>query len=112
MANKHLYKVVFVNQNQVYEVYARGVHQDHLYGFVALEELVFGEQSEVVVDPTEERLKREFEGVERTYVPMHAVIRIDEVQRRGTSKISPVEGDNVTSFPGGTYGPGSDAGKS
>ncbi|HYW02318.1 MAG TPA: DUF1820 family protein [Gammaproteobacteria bacterium] len=111
MAEKHLYKIAFFNQGKVYEIYARNVSQEHLYGFVAVEGLVFGEQSGVVVDPTEERLKSEFDGVERVHIPMHAIIRIDEVARRGTSRITTVEGENVMRFPGNPYNSGRDSGK-
>lgn len=101
MADKRIYKVIFSNHGKVYEVYASGVGQGALFGFVEVEGLLFGARSEVVVDPSEEKLKAEFEGVERTYIPMHAVIRIDEVTRQGTGKISDAEGGagNVTPFP-------------
>jgi hypothetical protein len=98
MSNKTLYKIVFVSQGQVYEVYAREVSHGGLFGFVEVEELVFGERSSVVVDPSEERIKSEFENVKRTYLPMHSIIRIDEVDKQGTSKITKAEG-NVTPFP-------------
>jgi len=105
MANNTLYKVIFVNQGKVYEVYARGVGQGGLFGFIEIEELVFGERSTVVVDPTEEKIKSEFKGVKRTYLPMHSVVRIDEVDREGVSKISKMEG-NVAQFPLPVYTPG------
>ena len=98
MSNKTLYKIVFVSQGQVYEIYAREVSHGGLFGFIEVEELVFGERSSVVVDPSEERIKSEFENVKRTYLPMHAIIRIDEVDKQGTSKITKAEG-NVTPFP-------------
>jgi hypothetical protein len=98
MSNKTLYKIVFVSQGQVYEIYAREVSHGGLFGFIEVEELVFGERSSVVVDPSEERIKSEFENVKRTYLPMHAIIRIDEVDKQGTSKITKAEG-NVTQFP-------------
>ena len=82
-----LYKIVFVNRDKVYEVYARQVHESGLYGFIEIEELVFGEQSTVLIDPAEEKLKSEFSGVKRTYIPLHAVVRIDEVEQRGAAKI-------------------------
>jgi hypothetical protein len=68
--------------------------------------IVFGERSGVVVDPSEERIKSEFDQVTRTYLPMHSVIRIDEVEKQGTSKISKVEGSNVAQFPMPIYTPG------
>lgn len=102
MAEQLLYRVIFVNQGKVFEFYAKNVFQGGLHGFVEVEGLVFGETSTLVVDPSEERLKAEFSGVERTYIPMHAVIRIDQVAKRGTAKISKLgeKGDKVMPFPG------------
>lgn len=106
MSKKVLYKVMFVCQGQVYEVYARSVGQGNLFGFIEIEELVFGERSSVVVDPSEEKIKSEFAGVKRTYLPMHSVMRIDEVDKEGASKISKIEGSNIAQFPMPVYTPG------
>lgn len=108
MARKRIYKVIFVNQGKVYELYARHVSQSGLYGFVTVEGVIFGEKSAVVVDPSEEKLKGEFQGVKRIYVPMHAVVRIDEVEKEGVAKIVPLEGGGaqVVGLPGALYGPG------
>ena len=101
MASSHIFKIMFVNQGKVYEVYARRVAHGELFGFIEVEELLFGERSSVVVDPGEERIKGEFEGVKRTYLPMHSVLRIDEVKKQGISKITALEGGaaNVSQFP-------------
>ena len=104
MSKEKLYRVVFMSQGQVYEIYAREVGHGALFGFVEVEQLVFGERTTVVVDPSEEKIKSEFEHVTRTYLPMHSIIRIDEVEKRGTSKISKLEG-NVTQFPMPIYTP-------
>lgn len=106
MASKTVYKIVFMSQGQVYEIYARSVGHGALFGFVEVEELVFGERSTVVVDPSEEKIKSEFEGVKRTYLPMHSIVRIDEVEKQGTSKISKLEGGNIAQFPVPVYTPG------
>ncbi|MEX0732910.1 MAG: DUF1820 family protein [Aquisalimonadaceae bacterium] len=105
MTKKRIYKVAFFNRGQVYEIYAHHVGQGTLMGFVEVESLAFGERTQVVVDPSEERLKAEFEGVKRTYIPMHAVIRIDEVEKPGAGKISDA-GGNITPFPVHGFGPG------
>jgi hypothetical protein len=110
MATSHIFRVVFVNQGKVYEVYARKVSSGGLFGFIEIEELVFGERSTVVLDPTEERIKAEFAGVKRSYLPMHSVIRIDEVRKQGVSKISALEGGNVAPFPVPLYPAGGDPG--
>jgi hypothetical protein len=76
-----------------------------LFGFVEVEELIFGARSSVVVDPSEEKIKSEFEGVRKTYLPMHSIMRIDEVEKQGTSKITSADGSNVTQFPVPMYTP-------
>jgi hypothetical protein len=106
MSARHLYRIMFVNQGKVYEIYARSVSHGNLLGFVEVEKLVFGERSSVVLDPGEERVKAEFAGVKRTYLPMHSVLRIDEVEKEGISKISKAEGSNVTQFPMPVFTPG------
>jgi hypothetical protein len=105
MAASHVFRVVFINQGKVYEVYARKVSHGALFGFVEVEELVFGERSSVVVDPSEERIKSEFAGVKRSYLPLHSIVRIDEVRKQGVSKISVLEGGNVAQFPVAMYPP-------
>src|SRR5580698_7135713 len=99
MAASHIFKVLFVNQGKVYEIYARKVSHGHLFGFIEVEELVFGERSSIVLDPGEERIKSEFAGVKRSYLPLQSVMRIDEVQKQGVSKIVALEGSNVAQFP-------------
>ena len=104
MSEKNLYKIVFMSQGQVYEIYARNVSHGGLFGFIEVEELVFGERSSVVVDPSEEKIRSEFENVKRTYLPMHSILRIDEVDKQGKSKVFKMEG-NVTQFPMPIYTP-------
>ncbi len=107
MSENTLFRVTFFNQGQVYEVYAREVSQGGIFGFVEIGGLVFGARSQVVVDPSEERLKTEFEGVRRFHVPLHSVIRVDEVEKEGASRITtPDEGSNVAPFPVSLYRPG------
>ena len=106
-AKKSTYRITFMNQGKVYEIYARTVHQSAIFGFIEVEKIVFGEKSALLVDPTEEHLKSEFDGVSRTYIPMHSVIRIDEVEKTGHGKITRAEGssDKVAPFPHFTPGP-------
>jgi hypothetical protein len=110
---KHIFKVIFYNEGKLYEIYAQQVTQGNLYGFVEVEQLLFGEKSSVVVDPSEERLKAEFGGVQKTYIPMHAIVRIDEVEKEGAAKITAVaeKNGNVAAFPTPVYTPSSDSRK-
>ncbi len=106
-SKKRVYRVFFHNQGRVFEVYARNVSQGGLWGFVEIEGLLFGEKSALVVDPSEESLQREFADVPRTFVPLHAVIRIDEVEKRGAARIHSVaDAGKVTPLPTPIYSPG------
>jgi len=106
MPRKPIYKVIFHNQGKVYEIYARSVHQGAMFGFIEIEKIVFGEKTSLVVDPSEENLKSEFKNVTRTYIPLHSIIRIDEVNKQGTPKVTELSGkdSNVMPFPVYTQG--------
>ena len=100
MSQAPIYRVVFMSNNKVYELYAKAVFQSDMYGFIEIEDFVFGERAQVIVDPSEEKLKNEFAGVRRTYVPIHNLLRIDEVEKEGTARIrEATSGDKVTHFP-------------
>lgn len=98
MAKEPIYRVKFLDQNEVYEIYAHNVYQSDLWGFLEVENFVFGSQTTMVVDPSEEKLKQQFEEVERSFIPMQAIIRIDEVKHEGVAKITEAKG-TVMPFP-------------
>ncbi|TNF32873.1 MAG: DUF1820 family protein [Gammaproteobacteria bacterium] len=101
MANSPIYKVIFHNQHQVYELYAKHVYTSDMYGFIEVEAYVFGERAQMIVDPSEEKLKTEFAAVKRSWIPMHAIIRIDEVEKEGAVKVTDAKGQpgNISLFP-------------
>ncbi len=104
MADEQVYKVLFYNQGEVYQVFAKSVTQGNLFGFIEVEQILFGEQSTVVVDPSEEKLKTEFKGVKRFFIPMHSVVRIDEVEKQGVGRITPLSKGDGTVAPFPIYG--------
>ena len=100
MSKSPIYKVIFFNQNHLYEIYVEQVYESDLMGFIGVEQLVFGERSGILVDPGEEKLKAEFGGVKRSFIPMHAVVRIDEVAKEGVGSITEAKADNnISLFP-------------
>lgn len=102
MNQKTIFRITFANQEAIYEIYARLIKESDIFGFLEVEELVFGEQTSLVVDPAEERLKLEFNNVKRTFIPMHSIYRIDEVTKQGTAKVkdNPGYSGKVSPFPG------------
>ena len=94
-----IYRVLFHNQGQIYELYARSIYQSDLYGFVEVEDYTFGSRSQMLIDPSEDKLRNEFEGVQRSFIPLHSIVRIEEVEKEGTAKITSSDGSTVTPFP-------------
>ena len=90
-----IYRIFFTSQGKAYELYARKVQPGELMGFVEIEELVFGEKSSIVVDPSEDALRKEFSGVRRLHLPFHAIVRIDEVEKEGAGKVLSIVGGDI-----------------
>jgi hypothetical protein len=99
MATPRIYRITFMSQGRIYELYAKSVGSAEMFGFVEVSNLLWSQKSSVVIDPSEDSLKHEFDGVKRFYVPMHSVIRIDEVDHEGTSKIVTATGAGGTVSP-------------
>jgi len=100
MASKKLFRVAFLHHGKVYELYCSAVTSSSLWGFVEISGMVFDDADKRVVDPTEEKLRAEFEDVNVLHVPMHSVLRVEEVRKRGQAVIRDREsGEKVTPFP-------------
>lgn len=100
MADKRLYKIIFLNQGKVYELFSEGVTSSGLWGFIEVSDLVFEEGDGLVVDPTEEKMREEFASARVLHLPIQSVLRVEEVDQRGKCLIRDREsGEKVTPFP-------------
>jgi hypothetical protein len=100
MRNKKLYKITFLSQGKTLELYARHVASSALWGFTEVGELVFEQDQGLVVDPTEERLREEFKNSKMLHLPMHCIVRIEEVEKRGPLAIRDAQsGEKIMPFP-------------
>jgi hypothetical protein len=101
MRTRKLYKVTFLHLGKSYELHARHVATSALWGFTEVGELEFDPPGEgLVVDPTEERLRDEFKDTRVLHLPMQAVVRIEEVERKGALSIrDAADGQKVMPFP-------------
>jgi hypothetical protein len=107
MAARKIYRIKFRAEEKIYEVYARKVGPGELFGFIEVSELMWGEKSAVIIDPTEQELRHEFAGVKRFQVPMHAVVRVDEVEKSGSAKVISIPaGGKDDRVPSPIYTPG------
>jgi hypothetical protein len=101
MRAKKLYKVTFLHLGRSYELYAQRVGSSELWGFTEVAELVFDAAGEsLLVDPTEERLREEFKDTRVLHLPMQSIVRIEEVERKGSMTIRDAAGgEKITPFP-------------
>ena len=99
MSKKGIYKIVFAQMGEIYEIYSNSIYQSDIYGFVEVEDYLFDQNSKIVVDTSEEKLKSTFKGVKRSYIPINTILRIDEVDKKGTAKISKNKNAKVMPLP-------------
>ena len=100
MADKRLFKIVFLNNGKVYELFSEGVTSSGLWGFVEVSDLVFESSDGLVVDPTEEKMRQEFEHASVLHLPIQSVLRVEGDKKRGQCLIRDRKpGEKVTPFP-------------
>lgn len=100
MSQQKLFRVSFLNHGKVWELYCKGVISSGLWGFVELSDIVFDANDAVVIDPVEDKMRDELGDVEVLHLPMHSVLRVEEVRRKGQSVIREREsGEKITPFP-------------
>ena len=98
--NEKLFRIAFLNHGKVYELFCSGVCTSGLLGFIEVTGLEFEDKGSLVVDPTEEKMRDEFDGVEILHLPMHSVLRVEQVRKKGPAVIRDREsGEKVTPFP-------------
>ena len=98
MKTKNVYKIIFIQLGEIYEVFAKQIYQSDMYGFIEVEEYIFNKDKQLVVDPSSEKLKNEFNKVERSYIPINSIVRIDEVNETGKAKIKENKSE-ISPFP-------------
>ena len=100
MTEKPLYKIIFLVKYNDAGLYSEGVTSSGLFGFVEVSNLVFESGDALVVDPTEEKLRQEFENAKVLHLPIQSVLRVEEVDKRGQCIIRDRKsGEKVTPFP-------------
>ncbi|MCY4128721.1 MAG: DUF1820 family protein [Gammaproteobacteria bacterium] len=98
-SQERVYRVLFHNQGKIFDVFVRSVGRAELFGFLELEDFVFSNPTSVVIDPTEDKLRNEFDSVKRVFIPIANVERIDEVNEVGEAKITESDGTQIHQFP-------------
>jgi hypothetical protein len=104
-----LYRVEFNSGGERYELYVKELMSSSIFGFVEIAGFVWDTHTELVLDPSHDRLKDVFTNVDRSFIPMHNVLRIDQVKEHRSAKIRPfpdkIGENNVTAIHSPIYTP-------
>ncbi|OQM34261.1 DUF1820 family protein [bacterium endosymbiont of Pedicinus badii] len=92
-----VYRIQFISNGKNYQLLVRELGQSPMLGFIEIGDFIFSKNSKIVVDPSEEKIKNEFKGVSKSYIPLQAIIRIDVVNKEKNS-CSPKLGNNAKLF--------------
>lgn len=92
-----LFRISFHHRDKLYELYAKYINSEELFGFISLSDLVFDVTTGVVIDPVEEQLKNEFKDVEVLHIPQHHVVRIEQVKQKKTCRIKRLHNNEILS---------------
>ena len=78
--NKKLYKVVFIDEDKkVQTIHASYLNPSSFLGLIEISDIVFIGQSDIIISPDDGKPKEVFKNVERSYIPLNYIIRIDEI---------------------------------
>ncbi len=80
MAQKQFFRIIFQSQNGVIELHVRQIYQSELCGFIEVEELIFKNRYPTFINLEKEKVKSIFDNVKRSFIPISAIIRIDELE--------------------------------
>ncbi|WP_303850432.1 DUF1820 family protein [Seleniivibrio woodruffii] len=78
--NKKLYKIIFIDEDKkVQTIHASYLNPSSFLGLIEISDIVFIGQSDIIISPDDGKLKEVFKNVERSYIPLNYIVRIDEV---------------------------------
>lgn len=72
-----IYRIVFTQEEEIKELYAQYISEETLVGFIEADTLLDRNNIALIVNPKE---------VRRCYIPLHNILRIDEITVEQTEK--------------------------
>lgn len=78
--NKKLYKVQFIDEKkEVKIIHANHVNPSSFLGLIEISDIIFIDSSDILINPDDEKIRKEFKNVEKTFLPIGTILRIDEI---------------------------------
>lgn len=74
------YRIQFYDsKKEIMTFFAKKVNPSSFIGLIEVSEILFMD-SEIIINPDDEKVRKEFSGVSSTYLPLNTILRIDEVE--------------------------------
>lgn len=81
-----IYRIIFTQLETLQEIYAQYLSEETLMGFIEADTLLEFDSAQRIINPKE---------VRRCYIPLHNIVRIDEVSVHNSNEVR----DNISHLP-------------
>ncbi|MBZ4644220.1 MAG: hypothetical protein PWQ25_180 [Deferribacteres bacterium] len=91
--NERYFRIQFIDsKKEIMTFFAKSVNPSSYIGLIEVSNILYMD-SEILINPEDEKIRKEFKGVKRTFLPLSAIIRIDEIEEPKTQvlKLFPEE---------------------
>ena len=82
------YRVHFSWREKEYQLIARSLDLTHPY-FVSIKDLLFPKGKNLIIDPSEDDVRKTFSETNHIMIPLQSVSMIEELADDGSSKVMP-----------------------
>ncbi|MCX8084801.1 MAG: DUF1820 family protein [Calditerrivibrio sp.] len=74
------YKIQFYDaKKEIFTLKAKSVSPTSFLGLIEISEIIYKEESNILITPDDDKTKLEFKNVNKTYIPINLILRIDEI---------------------------------
>ena len=95
MIQNPTFRIILKCGTEIIEIYANQVFQSELWGFLEVEGFIVKTSN----DAPNDKAKKDFTGIKRSYIPITSIVRIDELEKPENSKKPIKSGSNIKPFP-------------
>ena len=85
-----LYRVHFKWREKEYQLTAKSLDLTHSY-FVSIKDLVYPEGRKLIIDPSEDDIRKTFSETNHIMIPLQSVSMIEELDDDGPSRVMPFD---------------------
>ncbi|MCA1926980.1 MAG: DUF1820 family protein [Calditerrivibrio sp.] len=74
------YKIQFYDsKKEIFTLKAKSASPTSFLGLIEISEIIHKEESSILITPEDDKSRIEFKNVNKTYIPIGSIIRIDEI---------------------------------